>query len=511
MKPKLRSAVAGAIAAGLAVGLSELAAGAVASIPSLIETVAGVFIDNVPAWLKELAISLFGTNDKLALIIGMVITVLALGFVVGILARNRFWVAIVAFAAFGVLGVAAALTNGFDAFPAVIAGGIASLAGMASLSWLYGRMEADEPATADDGATEDGATRRSFLFGAGALVGVAALSAGAGRILIDRVKQSIAGRGEVVLPTAAEIAAEPATATMLEVEGLTPLVVPNEDFYLIDTVLSPPQVDLSTWTVRIHGMVDREVELSFSDLMDMDMVERYVTLSCVSNEVGGRLVGNAKWLGVPLQTVLEMAGVQDGAEQIIGRSVPGDDFTVGFPVEAAFDGRDALIAIGMNDEPLPFEHGFPARLVVAGLYGYVSATKWLSEIELTTWDGFDAYWIDRGWGKEGPIKTQSRIDTPRPGNVPGGEQAIAGVAWAPYRGISLVEVQIDEGDWVEAQLAESLGDNSWRQWMMPWTPESGRHTIAVRATDGNGDTQTSDIARPAPDGATGWHTIQVTV
>jgi hypothetical protein len=243
----------------------------------------------------------------------------------------------------------------------------------------------------------------------------------------------------------------------------------------------------------------------------MPLVERDVTLSCVSNEVGGDLVGNARWLGVPLADVLNRAGVRDDAEQVVGRSV--DRFTVGFPVEAVFDGRDALVAVGMNGEPLPLEHGFPARLVVAGLYGYVSATKWLASIELTGWDEFDAYWIPRGWAKEAPIKTQSRIDTPAQGAAfePGPRQ-VAGVAWAPYRGISKVEVRLGEdADWVDARLSEPLSDNCWRQWVVDWDAPAGTHRLQVRATDGEGEVQTDQVQRPAPDGATGWHTIQVNV
>jgi DMSO/TMAO reductase YedYZ molybdopterin-dependent catalytic subunit len=244
----------------------------------------------------------------------------------------------------------------------------------------------------------------------------------------------------------------------------------------------------------------------------MRMIERDVTLSCVSNRVGGGLVGNARWLGVPLTEILDRAGVQPEAEQIVGRSV--DEFTVGFPVEAAFDGREALVAVGMNGEPLPFEHGFPARLVVAGLYGYVSATKWLSEIELTTWDGFDAYWVPRGWAKEAPIKTQSRIDTPNgEDTIAVGDQVVAGVAWAPTRGIERVEVQLGDGaDWVEAELSEPLSDNAWVQWKVDWgVAEPGRYQLTCRATDGDGNTQTDEVRPPAPDGATGWHSRVVTV
>jgi DMSO/TMAO reductase YedYZ molybdopterin-dependent catalytic subunit len=221
------------------------------------------------------------------------------------------------------------------------------------------------------------------------------------------------------------------------------------------------------------------------------------------------LVGNARWLGVPLTEILDRAGPQDGAEQLVGRSV--DRFTVGFPVEAVYDGRDALVAVGMNGEPLPLEHGFPARLVVAGLYGYVSATKWLSSIELTGWDEFDAYWIPRGWAKEAPIKTQSRIDTPRHrSDLEPGPRRVAGVAWAPNRGISKVEVRLG-ADWVEAALSEPLSDNCWRQWSVEWDAPAGSHQIQVRATDGEGNLQTDELRPPAPDGATGRHTIEVTV
>ncbi|MGH3649457.1 MAG: molybdopterin-dependent oxidoreductase, partial [Acidimicrobiia bacterium] len=322
-----------------------------------------------------------------------------------------------------------------------------------------------------------------------------------------------AGRADVALPTAAERLAPVAPAANFEVEGLESILVPNENFYRIDTALSIPRIDLQEWTLSITGMVDRPYSIDFSDLLDMRMVERDVTLSCVSNRVGGDLVGNARWLGVPLTEIIDRAGVQPGAEQLVGRSVDNDNFTVGFPVEAAYDGREALVAVGMNGEPLPFEHGFPARLVVAGLYGYVSATKWLSEIEFTTWDGFDAYWIPRGWAKEAPVKTQSRIDTPDGRAViPPGRHVVAGVAWAPTRGISGVEVQLGEGEpWIEAELSEPLSTNAWVQWKLDWEAGEGPHILRCRATDGEGELQTHELRPPAPDGATGWHTIPVIV
>lgn len=302
----------------------------------------------------------------------------------------------------------------------------------------------------------------------------------------------------------------PASETFDAVDGVSTLITPNDDFYLIDTAFSPPQVDPADWNLTIKGMVDNEISLTFDDLLAMDQIEEVITLSCVSNEVGGGLVGNAVWTGVPLATLLDMAGVQEGAGQIVGRSV--DDWTGGFPTEVAYDGRPAMVALTMNGEPLPVQHGFPARLVVPGLYGYVSATKWLSEIELTTWEGYDGYWIPRGWAKEGPIKTQSRIDVPNNGaTVPAGPTAIAGVAWAGKRSVDRVEVRIDDGEWIEATLSGELSENSWRQWMINWDTPPGDHAVHVRATDGDGDTQTPDRTPVAPDGATGHHAIRVRV
>jgi DMSO/TMAO reductase YedYZ molybdopterin-dependent catalytic subunit len=320
----------------------------------------------------------------------------------------------------------------------------------------------------------------------------------------------VAGRDDVVLPRPFSTQPGPVEGDALVADGISELVTPNEGFYRIDTAISVPRVDLDTWTLKIHGLVERPIDLTFDDLVDLPMVERFVTLSCVSNRVGGNLVGHARWQGVPLRDLLDRVGVDPKATQIVGRSVDG--FTVGFPAEAAFDGREALVAVAMNGEPLPFDHGFPARLVVAGLYGYVSATKWLSEIELTTWDAFDAYWIPRGWSKEAPIKTQSRIDVPRQSErLDAGTVPIAGVAWAPNRGIEKVEVQVDEGPWVEAELSVELSKDSWRQWALDWEATTGAHAIKVRATDANGETQTSEVAAPAPNGATGYHTRNVVV
>jgi DMSO/TMAO reductase YedYZ molybdopterin-dependent catalytic subunit len=501
---RVRDGLSGALAAGLGLGVSELIAGVFTQVPSLVEALGNWVIDNVPSGVKELAISLFGTNDKLVLLISIAAVAIVIGAVVGMFARERFWLAVVAFVGFGVVaGAAALLDPQVGAVYAFIPAAAAAVVGLATLRMLLNIGVAT-------GDTDT--SKRDFLLGAGAVMTVAALSYGFGRLLIERAKRAVAGRGDVALPSAAESLPPVPSAADLHVEGLSPILVPNEDFYRIDTALSVPRIDLQEWTLSITGMVDQPYTVDFADLLDMRMVERDITLSCVSNEVGGRLVGNARWLGVPLTEILDRAGVQPGAEQIVGRSV--DDFTVGFPVDVAYDGRDALLAVGMNGEPLPFEHGFPARIVVAGLYGYVSATKWLSQIELTTWDGFDAYWIPRGWAKEAPIKTQSRIDTPR-GSSPlqVGTHAVAGVAWAPTRGISGVEVQMGEGtEWVEAELSEPLSENAWVQWRAEWDAmEPGRYVITCRATDGEGNTQTPDVVPPAPDGATGWHSRTVVV
>jgi DMSO/TMAO reductase YedYZ molybdopterin-dependent catalytic subunit len=291
-------------------------------------------------------------------------------------------------------------------------------------------------------------------------------------------------------------------------------VTGNADFYRIDTALVTPQVDPRTWRLRIRGMVDCEVTVTFDELMSMPMVERYITLACVSNEVGGDLIGNARWLGVPVRELLERAGPQAGADQVVQRAVDG--WTCGTPTAVLRDGRDALLAVGMNGEPLPVSHGFPVRMVVPGLYGYVSACKWITELELTTFAAFDAYWVRRGWAEQAVVKTQSRIDTPKAGaRRHAGQVTIAGVAWAQHRGVSRVEVRVSgdggAGDWQEAELLDTASVDTWRQWRLTWNAPPGQFTLAVRATDGTGQTQTSQPAPVEPDGATGWHTVPVTI
>jgi hypothetical protein len=285
-------------------------------------------------------------------------------------------------------------------------------------------------------------------------------------------------------------------------------VVPNDAFYRIDTALLVPSVDTATWQLRIHGLVERETTLTWDQLISQPMFEQYCTIACVSNEVGGHLVGNAKWTGVRLRDILGIAGPASAATQLVGRSVDG--WTAGMPMAWVMDpSREPMIAVAMNGEPLPRQHGYPARLIIPGLFGYVSATKWLSELELTTWETFDGYWVPLGWAKEGPILTQSRIDTPS-GTVNAGPMPIAGVAWAPDRGISKVEIGIDDV-WYDAMLSTPISDATWVQWLHRWDATPGEHRLTVRATDGTGILQDMNHSRPAPDGARGWDSVLINV
>ncbi len=495
------AALFGIVSVAVALGVSELATGLSGGDQSLIGALGAWVIDTVPSSMAKWAIDLFGTYDKVALIVSIVAVALLIGAIVGLATRKTFLVAVAAFIAFGAVAFVAASQDPLaDLSSAAVASLVAVVVGLLSMALFFLTGTKDR---------EPDAARRTFLRSAGAVTALALASAITGRWAIARMATAVRRDASVlpVVDAAERVTAAPPGA---QVVGAVDLITPNDEFYKIDTAVTSPLVNPDNWSLKISGMVDRPFEMTYDQLLELPMVERYVTLSCVSNRVGGGLVGNAKWTGVPLSHVLDLARVQEGATQIVGRSV--DDFTVGFPTEVAFDGREALIAVGMNGEPLPVDHGYPARLVVAGLYGYVSATKWLSEIELTTWDAFDAYWVPRGWSKQGPIKTQSRIDRPLHNRrIQAGMETIAGVAWAPNRGISKVEVSIDDGPWMEADLAESISDDSWRQWSLAWQATEGRHLVAVRATDGTGETQTDALAPPRPDGATGWHTISVVV
>ena len=691
-------ALLGAVAAGAALAVSELVAGVFTSAPSLVRTIGQRVIDVTPVPVVDWAIAMFGTNDKLVLVIGIVLVSLGIGALLGLLARDRPGLAAAGFVLFGAVGFVAGMTDPLAgtlltlvATVAAAGLGVGVLLGLRSLL-----ARATRPGS---GAVAVAGSRRAFLVASAATVVVSVAEVFLGRYLGSRTQSAAVAREQVTLPTAlpspapaagpavegasdttapvpeflptdgaepeflptettvpeflptepdeavapptttgttepAETApttqpastettqapaaettttrpagtettqaaettpttqsgetgttqapetptttqatstettrapetttttqapetttttqapdhhhtrapetttttrapetttttqapetttttqaparssvsgvADPTRAQIAPVEGVSELITPNDRFYVVDTAIGTPQVDHRTWTLSFTGRADNPFSITYDELLAMPLVERYITLCCVSNRVGGNLVGNAKWLGVPLRTLVERAGVRPDGNQLVGRSV--DRFTVGFPTAAVFDGREALVAIGMNGEPLPLKHGFPARLVVSGLYGYVSATKWLTEVEFTGWNDFDAYWVPRGWAKKAPIKTQSRIDTPREGNITAGTSVIAGVAWAQTRGISRVQVRVDDGDWTNAHLPQELTIDTWRQWYLEHDFTPGPHTIAVRATDGTGRTQTGSVRPPRPDGATGYHTIQV--
>ncbi len=529
-------AAAGVAAAALALAAGEFAGSLAAPQPGPVTGVANRVIDEAPTWFVNFGKDLFGLADKPALVLGTILISIVIGAALGVFSLRTRLVGRIGFALFGVIG---AIAIGTDAqggwFGAVVISLIAVVAGIASLEWLLGRLlpgtqpgtrgagpsltDSSLPIGVTESPTNPAVRRRSFLTATG-VVGAAALAGGAAsRSLRSRSNVEVAredARGAVQASAgteAAEVQARVeavATSDVATTPGITPIVIDGDDFYRIDTALIVPQVDPADWTFTIKGMVENELTFTYDDLLARASTIETVTLSCVSNEVGGGLVGNAVWQGIPLTELLDEAGVLPEATQITSRSVDGWD--CGFPTAAAYDGRTSLLAIGMNGEPLPVLHGFPARLVVSGLYGYVSATKWIESIELTTLEDFDGYWIPRGWSKLGPVKTQSRIDTPRRNqDIPAGMVPIAGVAWAPSIGVERVEVRIDGGEWSQASLGESLGPDAWRQWVLNWEATAGDHRIEVRATDASGYTQTEVRTSVAPDGASGWHTIDISV
>jgi DMSO/TMAO reductase YedYZ molybdopterin-dependent catalytic subunit len=503
------AAIAGVVATAAALGISELLAGLLPGATSLVAAVGQALIDRQPPGAKDIAVSLFGTNDKLAFELLIVGVAVLIGAGLGLLARHHFELTAGVFVVFGVVGFIASFDDPLaSAGVAAAAAAISVGAGLWVLSWLLDGS-ARRVAANRGGAAMPDWSRRSFLIRAGG-VGAGAVVAGlVGRGLLERQRVAPVGNGPAIPPASVTVPALDATADLAPtIAGLTPIVMPNDSFYRIDTALLTPIVDTTGWTLKIHGLVDRETTLTWEQLIALPMFEQYVTISCVSNEVGGKLVGNAKWTGVHLRDVLAIAGVQAAATQLVGRSVDG--FTAGMPTAWVMDeARQPMIALKMNDAPLPPNHGYPARLIVPGLYGYVSATKWLAELELTTLEAFDGYWVPLGWAKEAPILTQSRIDTPR-GGVAAGQIHVAGIAWAPDRGISRVEVSID-GAWRDARLSTPISNATWVQWVADWAAEPGDHVIKVRATDGTGAVQPEQPSPPAPDGARGWHTVNVSI
>ena len=499
-----------ATAAGLAA--AELIVGLMRGSSSPVVPIGQEFIDWTPKWLKDWAIAQFGTNDKVVLVAGALIVVLGLGAVIGILMfRGERASAFALTTAIGIVGAWAVLIRPDPTLGKMSPTIVGTAVSLAVLWWL-----GPKPQMPKEGGAKVtmGVDRRQFIGGAVTVGSVAAVAGGVGRALqrcfevgqdqlaVTKTLQSTGDLSAVpnLLPSEFE----------LGVDGIESFVVPNNNFYRIDTALVVPQVQVDSWKLRIDGMVDNPIELTFDDLLAREQIERYITLSCVSNPVGGDLVGNALWRGVRLKDILDEAGVQDGAEQVVSRSVDG--WTCGSPLETITDGRDAMLAIAMNGEALPAQHGFPVRIVVPGLFGYVSATKWVTDIRLTRWDEFDAYWIPRGWSKEGPVKTMARIDTGRKVKKSDGAIAIGGVAWAVPRGISQVQVRFDEGEWLDAELGGVPSNDTWVQWVYRTGDLApGRYNVEARALDGDGVPQPEERAAVAPNGAQGYHRIALTV
>ncbi|MFF9901086.1 molybdopterin-dependent oxidoreductase [Streptomyces longispororuber] len=545
------AACGGLVAGYSALAVAELTAAAVRPEAGPVTAVGGAVIDRTPGAVKDWAIRTFGTDDKLVLQLGILALLALFALATGALAARHRRTACAGVALFGAVGAQAALSRPdsvgvTDAVPS-LCGGLAGAGVLYALTTLLARPGPPAaPAPEDQGAPRTPARaqresggkatlrrwgsglvrrdpvtgrlpRRAFVLAA---AGTAAVASGLGhlarRVNATTVAEATASREAVRLPPPDSPAPALPRGVDLRLPELTPYTTGTEDFYRVDTALRVPYLDAGRWRLRLHGEgVRSPLVLDFQDLLRRPLVERDITMTCVSNEVGGPYVGSARWLGVRLKELLEEAGVRPTsrggrADQLVARSVDG--MTIGTPVETVMDGRDALLAVGMNGRPLPFDHGFPVRMLVPGLYGYVSACKWIEELELTTFDAFDAYWVKRDWAAEAPVKTQSRIDTPRPfARPPAGRVTVAGVAWAQHKGIARVEVRVDDGPWQRARLAPEGPVDTWRQWSWSWRAAPGQHTLHVRATDRTGRTQTPKRTRTVPDGASGHHSVVVTV
>ena len=552
---RLAAAAAGVAAAVFGAGSGELVAVWVAPEASPFAVIGAALIDFAPPWAKDAAVALFGTSDKLALLVGVAIALVLISAVAGLIERRWPPGGLVVVAALGTAGVLAAVTranaDALDWVPSAVAGALAALVLRLLIARAPGsaRVEpiprermsvpparaeaavavgaaavavavdteaaaaADAEAAAAVGgraADEAGVQRRTFLLWSTGAAAAGVLAAVGSSLMRASARAVTAVRAAIVLPPAAVPAAPVAATAELALPGLAPVITPNAQFYRIDTALLVPQLNPADWSLRIHGLVQNEVVITFDELLALPLEESITTLVCVSNEVGGELIGNARWLGYPIRDLLARAVPNTDADMVLSRSTDG--FTASTPIEALTDARHAILAVGMNGEALPPEHGFPVRMVVPGLYGYVSATKWVTELEVTRFADATAYWTDRGWSERGPVKLQSRIDVPRRSQgLKAGDTVIAGAAWQQGVGVSGVQVQIDEGQWQQATLATAISDDTWVQWMLPWRATPGDHLLRCRATSNAGEVQTDARAGVVPDGATGWHERFITV
>ena len=514
--PAALAALAGVAAAAVVLSVAELAGAFFTARATPLIALGSTFIDFTPPWLKDFAIAAFGTNDKAALFAGMGLTIFVLACVLGVVAYRRWALGAAGVLFMGAVIVASVVTRAgvrpVDAVPSVAgtAAGLIVLRLLVSRLWRL-RGFPDVPAgLAAKEPERPAASRRAFFAVTGLTAAAAGIAATGGRLLSAARNKAAQARDSLRLPVPARPAAALSAGVQSPTPGVAPWLTPAKDFYRIDTALSIPEIQAEEWELRVHGLVEQEVRLSFQDLLDAELIESHVTLTCVSNPVGGNLAGNARWLGLPIREVLRRARPTAGADMVLSTSVDG--FSASTPLEVLQDGRDAMLAIGMNGGPLPLEHGYPVRMVVPGLYGFVSATKWVVDLEVTRFADSKAYWTNRGWSERGPIKTMARVEVPKSfATVPAGKVAIGGTAWAQTRGITKVEVQIDGGAWADAVLAEEASVDTWRQWSFIWDARPGPHYIRVRATDGTGDVQTGKRADPVPDGASGWQSVLVTV
>ncbi|MER7607322.1 molybdopterin-dependent oxidoreductase [Nocardioides sp. NPDC127503] len=501
--PRLYGPAAGIAAGVLGLGVAELIA-ALAGGASPLLALGDRVIDLTPRWLKEAAVATFGTADKPILLASVGLVTLVLLGVAGALAVRRPALGAGMLLLLGAIDIAALLAdragNGTTGIIAIVIGLVVGIVALVLLTRPL--RESDDPHA--EAEAPDGFDRRKFLVAAAAVTAVGAVGGVGAKVVTGRRHPAT----KLPIPAAVSPAAPLPGGSELRIDGLTPHLTPVDDFYRIDIALLTPRVDLADYRLKIHGLVDNPVELTYEDLLAMPLYERRVTICCVSNEVGGDLIGNATWTGVRIRDVLKRAGLSPDADAV--KSTGADGITIGTPLEALTDGRDSLLAIAQDGEPLTQDHGFPVRMVVPGLYGYVSATKWLTELEVTRFADFRAYWTDRGWSAEGPIKTECRIDIPGEDTMPG-EVTVAGVAWAQHRGVSKVEVRVDDGPWQPATLAAEDSIDTWRQWTYRWDATEGEHQIQARAYDRTGTPQTADEAPPAPDGATGYPTRTVNV
>ncbi|SMX67402.1 MULTISPECIES: molybdopterin-dependent oxidoreductase [unclassified Brevibacterium] len=513
--------LAGIVATLVYFGTAEFIAGAVSATSAPLLILGQTIIPLVPTAMIKTAISVFGTNDKLALVITLVIVGAILGGVIGRIGLHRRALSFVLLIGLGILPVVVLLSTGgtiLDTVPALVGVALGCAAYVALIRFSNGTESSARNSVGRDedfGADNQPGTDRRAFFGLAAglsAVGMAAIAAGQSASILAR--NAAGAVTKLVLPRPATSAPKIPAGADFDIEGLTPIMTPNDDFYRIDTALIPPSVDAASWSLHIHGMVEDEVTITMAQLLELPLEEHRVSLTCVSNEVGGDLVGNATWLGYPVRELLKRAGPKKGADMVLSTS--DDGFTASTPLEALTDDRASLLAVGMNGEPLPRDHGFPARLVVPGLYGFVSATKWVTELEVTRFADKQAYWTKRGWSTHGPILVASRIDVPRAGvhvsPNKDGQIVTAGMAWAQHVGIAEVRVRIDNGDWHTAELSEELTTDTWRQWRCPFDDlEPGTHTVTVRAVDEDGNVQISERRPAIPGSATGLHDRQFVV